>query len=78
MTSGKGGDDLINTLIKKKFKKKGFLTMVKISTWHFRHLLYVVWLKKACKRGVTGTPGPPPATPMQEPNFGQRLIIVTA
>ena len=37
--------------------------MAKISTWHFRHLLYVVWLKKACKRGVTGTPGPPPGYP---------------
>ena len=33
--------------------------MAKISSWHFHHLLYVVWLKKACKSGVTGTPGPP-------------------
>ena len=40
MTSGKGVDDLINTLIKKKkFKKKGFLIMAKISSWHFPHLL---------------------------------------
>ena len=38
MTSGKGVDDLINTLIKEKLKKV-FLTMVKISSWHFRHLL---------------------------------------
>ena len=65
MTSDKGGDDLINTLIKKKsLEKRGFLAMTKISSWHFRHLLYVVWLKGACKRGVTGTPGPPLATPM--------------
>ena len=41
MTSGKGVDDLINTLTKKKFNKKGFLTVAKISSWHFRHLLYV-------------------------------------
>ena len=32
MTSGKGVDDLINTLIKKKFEKEGFLTMAKISS----------------------------------------------
>ena len=38
--------------------------MAKISSWHFRHLLYVVWLKKASKGGVTGTPGRPLATPM--------------
>lgn len=42
MMSDKGVDDLINTLIKKKVEKKGFLTMAKISSWHFRHLLYVV------------------------------------
>ena len=39
MTSGKGVHDLINTLIKKKFSKKGFLTIARISSWHFRHLL---------------------------------------
>ena len=38
--------------------------MTKISSWHFPHLLYVVWLKEACKRRVTRTPGPPLATPM--------------
>ena len=43
--------------ILKKVLKKGSLTMAKISSWHFCHLLYVVWLEKACKRGVTGTPG---------------------
>ena len=66
MTRGKGVDDLINTLIKKKSFKKGFSTMAKISSWHFCHLLKVVWLKKACKRGFTGTTGPHPplATPM--------------
>ena len=73
MTSGKGVDDLNNTLI----KKKAFLTMAKISSWHFHHLLYVVWLKKACKRGVTGTPGPPPLGFAYEPqqmkdNLGRR------
>ena len=31
--------------------------MAKISSWHFCHLLWVVWLKKACKRGVTGPEG---------------------
>ena len=56
MTSGKGVEDLINTLIKKKFNKKGFLIMAKISSWHFRHLLYVIWLKKACKRGESRGP----------------------
>ena len=64
MTSGKGVDDLINTLIKKKFKKKGFLTMAKISSWHFCHLLEVVWLKKACKRAGHGHPRNPLATSM--------------
>ena len=39
MTSSKGVDDLINTLIKKKVQKKDFLTMAKISSWHFSHLL---------------------------------------
>ena len=34
--------------------------MAKISSWHFCHLLKVVWLKKACKRGFTGTAGPHP------------------
>ena len=38
--------------------------MTKISSWHFRHLLYVVLLKEACKSKVMGTPGPPLATPM--------------
>ena len=42
MTSGKGVDDLINTLINKKVLKKGLLTMAKILSWHFRHLLWVV------------------------------------
>ena len=64
MTSGKGVDDLINTLINKKFEKKGFLTMAKISSWHFRPLLYVVWLKKACKREGHGYPRTPLATLM--------------
>ena len=64
MTSDKGGDYLINTLIKKKVKKKGFLNMVKISSWHFRHLLYVVWLKKASKRGGDRHPRTPLAMPM--------------
>ena len=41
--------------------------MVKMLSWRFRHLLLVVWLKKAdkIKGGVTGTPGPPLATPLQ-------------
>ena len=39
MTSGKVVDDLINTLIVKKIEKKGLLTMAKISSWHFYHLL---------------------------------------
>ena len=61
MTSGKGVDDVINTLISKKVNKKSFLTMAKISSWHFRHLLYVVWLKKACKGGRgQGHPRTPP------------------
>ena len=30
--------------------------MAKILSWHFRHLLYVVWLKKACKRVGHGHP----------------------
>ena len=65
MTSGKGVDDLINTLIQKKFLKKGFLTMAKISSWHFRHQLWVVWLKKSCKSVGHGHPRTPPlATPM--------------
>ena len=38
MTSGQGVDDLINTLIYKKKLKKGFWTIAKISSWHFRHL----------------------------------------
>ena len=64
MTNGKGVDDFINTLISKKVFKKGFLIMAKISSRHFRHLLYVVWLKKACKRGGHGHPRTPVATPM--------------
>jgi len=36
------------------------VTMTKILSWHFRHLLQVVWLKKACKRGGHGHPGTPP------------------
>ena len=60
MTSGKGVDDLINTVTKKKFNKKDFLTMAKISSWHFCHLLYVVWLKKACKSWGHGHPRTPP------------------
>ena len=39
----------------------------KISSWHFHHLLWVVWLKKACKgggHGLFGTPPPPLATPL--------------
>ena len=39
--------------------------MAKISSWHFRHLLQVVWLKKACKRGGHGHPRTPLATPLQ-------------
>ena len=39
MTSGKGVDDLMNTLIQKKSLKKGFLTMAKMLSWYFRHLL---------------------------------------
>ena len=60
MTSGKGVDDLINTLINKKVLKKGLLTMAKILSWHFRHLLWVVWLKKACKRGGSQALKDPP------------------
>ena len=40
--------------------------MAKISSWHFRHLLLVVWLKKACKRGRHGNPWNPLATPLQK------------
>ena len=49
--------------------------MAKISPWHFRHLLEVLWLKKACKRGVTGTPGPL-ATPLFNKRFIYLSIIV--
>ena len=38
--------------------------MAKVSSWHFRHLLQVVWLKKACKRGGHGHSRTPLATPM--------------
>ena len=38
--------------------------MAKISSWHFRHLLWVVWLKKACKRGGHEHPRTPLATPL--------------
>ena len=69
MTSGKGVDDVINTLISKKVNKKSFLTMAKISSWHFRHLLYVVWLKKACKRGGHGHPLPTPLSQPQLPSL---------
>ena len=59
MTSGKGVDDLINTLIDKKVLKKGFLTMAKVSSWHFRHLLCAVWLKRLAK-GESRAPQEPP------------------
>ena len=35
----------------KKRVKEDFLTMVKILSWHFGHLLQVVCLRKACKGG---------------------------
>ena len=38
--------------------------MAKISSWHFRHQLEFVWLKKACKRGGHGHPRTPLATPL--------------
>ena len=69
MTSGKGIDDLINTLTKKKLLK-GFLTMAKISSWHFRHLLYVVWLKRLVKGGVHRQH----RTPLATPTVKQELI----
>ena len=34
--------------------------MAKISLWHFRHLLLVVWLKRGCKREGHGHPRTPP------------------
>ena len=38
--------------------------MAKISSWHFRHLLYVVWLKMLAKGGSQAPKNPPLATPM--------------
>ena len=40
MASGRGVDDLINTLIEKKSLKKDFLTMAKISACHFDRYLH--------------------------------------
>ena len=39
------------------------VTMDKVSSWHFRHLLKVVWLKKACKSGGHRHPRTPLASP---------------
>ena len=55
---------------KQIFKKVGFSTMAfaaKLLSWRFRHLNIVGWLaqKKAYQGGVTGTPGPPLATPLR-------------
>ena len=50
--------------------------MVKILSWHFRHLLYVVWLKKACKRGGHGHPRTPLATPMSLKETGETALSI--
>ena len=55
--------------------------MAKISSWHFRQLFVVVWLKKACKMGGHGHPRPPLATPLKindssgRPSDAQQSII---
>ena len=61
MTSGKGVDDRINTLIKKKSKKKGLFNYGQDIVMAFSPLLQVVIVKKGLQKGgATGTPGPPP------------------
>ena len=42
--------------------------MAKISSWHFRHPLWVVWLKTAWKGG-SREPLDPPGTPMVLPGM---------
>ena len=58
MTSGKGVDDLINTLIKKNFKK--------ISSLTFSPPVVGSLVKKGLKNGESRAPQtpPPPGTPM--------------
>ena len=50
--------------------------MAKISSWHFRHLLQVVWLKKACKRGDHGHPRTPLATPLVNMSIKSQLFTL--
>ena len=59
MTSGKGVDDLINTLIKKKVLKKGLFNHGQDIVIAFSPPVVGCFVKKGFQKGITGTPGPP-------------------
>ena len=40
------------------------VTVAKISLWHFRHVLQVVWLKKGLQNGGSRAPQDPLASPL--------------
>ena len=65
MTSGKGVDDLINTLIQKQSLRKGLFNNSQDIVMAFSPPVVGCLVKKGIQKGgVMGTLGPPLATPM--------------